>query len=446
MKRLLFFMLHLSLGSVCLSQPLLLTVDECVQLGLSNSHTLKASELQTEAAGARYREASRARFFRIYGVGNYRRLSPNIPDFEILLPDSFLGDAFDTDLFVQPAILDRYNLQLRFDQPLFQGFRLEAGRQAASYGLDAAQHQYTDTRNELNFAIRRAYWNVYESAALLEVLDTALALVEEQLQGIQKRIEHGMALQSDLLAIQTRRSEVRLQRVEAENRVQVAQLQLNHLMGQPLDREIEPASTIELDAALPGVEAFVDQAVRQQPGLEVARSELAAQTARLRMERAGFYPQISLSGVYDYARPNAYFFPQEDVFHGTWEAGFTVSLDLWNWGRTQARVREARATVATLEERVADAHSSIELEVRSLALELERSTEAVRVVAQGLEEARELYRVIQEQYRQGVAMNTELLNAELSLRTAETAHVQALVAYAIARADLYRATGNLSTL
>ena len=132
------------------------------------------------------------------------------------------------------------------------------------------------------------------------------------------------------------------------------------------------------------------------------------------------------------------------MFNGTWEAGVTISLDLWNWGRTQVRVREAQAGVSELEEQLSDARSAVEMEVRALALELGRAREAVYVLDEGLEEARELYRVVGERFEKGAALNAEVLDAELALRTAETAHVQALVAFAIARVDLFRAVGTLT--
>ena len=444
MKWFLLFFLLVIPSDLLSAQPIALSLEECVRQGLVHSHTLKISELQARIAESRLRDARRARFLSITGIGSYRRLSSNIPDYEILLPEMLPGFPTEGGLFVQPAILNQYNLRLRVDQPLFQGLRLEANQRAAVHGLEAARHYYSDAVNELNYAIQHAYWKVHESMALLDVLNVALELVEAQLQLVTDRNKQGMALRSDVLALQTRRSEVRLQRVEAQHLVAVSQLQLNFIMGTPLDQRIQPTTPIETEVPIPAMDELLSNALSIHPSLQAREEELATQSALLRVAKSRYFPQISLSGLYDYARPNTYFFPQEDVFNGTWEAGVTVTVDLWNWGRTQAKIREARASVNTYREQLINTRRSVELDIRSRLLELERSREAVRVIEQGVEEAREGYRIVTDRYQEGVALNTEVLDAELALRTAETSHVQALVAFVLAKADALRAAGSLT--
>lgn len=416
-----------------------LSPDACVEIGLENNRSVQASRAQGAAAEARQWVAQTARLPQLRGQGQYQRLS-DIPAFDIPfpLPDQPSGEP----VTIAPAIRDRYTVQASVQQPLFTGLRLTNQVRAARYDAAAARHETQATEGEVAYRIRAAYWQLEKALAAREVVDKALEQAEAQLADVQNRRAQGMALESDVLAVQARRSEIRLQQLDAADAVRVARLTLNYRMGVPLDTQIEPTGTVTVQPLADSLSTLTARALQQQPELRALDATVQALDASVGVAQSGWLPDVRLQGTYTYARPNPFIVPQEDAFAGTWEVGVALSMDLWNWGRTGAQVDQAQAERRRAEAERADLRQAVRLDVTRQVLAVRRAIEAVQVTEQGRQEAKAAYQNLQAQFQQGAALTAELLAAEATFRRAELRHAEARADYAIARAALRRALGD----
>ena len=327
-------------------------------------------------------------------------------------------------------------------QPLFTGLRLTNQVRAARHEAAAARHEAQATAGEVAYRVREAYWQLHKALAARDVVATALEQAEAQLADVQNRRAQGMALESDVLAVQARRSEIRLQQLDAADAVRVARLNLNYRMGVALDTRIEPAGTVTVQPLADSLSTLTVRALQQQPELRALGATVQALDASVGVARAGWLPDVRLQGTYYYARPNPFIVPQEDAFAGTWEAGVALSMDLWTWGRTRAQVDQAQAERRRANAQREDLRQAVRLDVTRQVLAVRRAVEAVQVTEQGRREAEAAYRNLQAQFQQGVALTAELLAAEATFRRAELRHAEARADYAIARAALRRALGD----
>lgn len=421
----------------------MLSPDESVRLGLEHNAALRAVRADAAAAVAAYRIARAARFPAISAQANYTRLSDNIPAIEF--STDFLPGV-DTTFTLAPVELNRYYSELYVEQPVFTGFRVHHQIASARHEAEAAAHEAVQEEADVAFRTREAYWRLYQAIAAGEASDQAIAQVEAHLQDVQNRIDEGAALRSELLAVRTRRSEVRLDRVEAENAVQVARLELNRLIGEPFDTEL----MLEPDAADAAVEppptdvaALVSKATAARPGLRALEAQVRAAAARLNSSRGEWLPELALFGRYVYARPNQYFFTEQDEFKATWEAGAAMRWDLFDGGARFAETQEARARLASMEARLAAAREQVTVEVARQVLEARRAFEAIAVAEQNIEEAEETLRMMRQQYAEGVALSADVLDAEQALRAARAARAAAVADYAISLAGIRRAVGEV---
>jgi outer membrane protein TolC len=411
-----------------------------VEIGLANNRSVQASRAQVAAAEARQWAAQTARLPQLRGQGQYQRLS-DIPEFDIPFPlpdDPGLSES----ITIAPAIRDRYNLQASVQQPLFTGLRLTNQVRAARHDAAAARHETQATEGEVAYRIREAYWHLKSALAARAVVAKALEQAEAQLADVQNRRAQGMALESDVLAVQARRSEIRLQQLDAADAVRVARLNLNYRMGVPLNTPIEPTGTVTVQPLADSLSTLTARALRQQPELRALDATVQALDASVGVAQSGWLPDVRLQGTYTYARPNPFIVPQEDAFAGTWEVGVALSMDLWNWGRTGAQVDQAQAERRQAEAERADLREAVRLDVTQQVLAVRRAIEAVQVTEQGRQEAEAAYQNLQAQFQQGAALTAELLAAEATFRRAELRHAEARADYAIARAALRRALGD----
>ncbi|MEK7749214.1 MAG: TolC family protein, partial [Bacteroidota bacterium] len=150
---------------------------------------------------------------------------------------------------------------------------------------------------------------------------------------------------------------------------------------------------------------------------------------------------VFLTGNYMTARPNQRIFPIQDVFKDTWDVGVGISFDVWNWGTTVHQTDQARAQLAQVQNGYGQLRDAAVLDVTRNYLNLGRARERITVAEQGVQQAEESYRVTNSKFKQGLGMNSDLLDAEVALLQAKTNYTQALVDFGLAGAALERAIG-----
>src|SRR5690606_8005222 len=234
--------------------------------------------------------------------------------------------------------------ELTIDQPLFPGFDLHHQIRAARYRADAADLEAKQREADLAFEVRRAYWSLFEARAAVDAASQAVRQAEEHLENVLNFRDAGAALESDVLAARTRALDVRLQLAEAEDAASLAQFELNRLLDRSLDTHIELAPNLdELSGVAPELGPSLDEALEANAGLAALNAEVQALESMLRSSEGSWFPDIALNGRLVYARPNQYFFMDQDEFKPTWEAGAVFRWSIWSGGERSARVQEARA-------------------------------------------------------------------------------------------------------
>ncbi len=425
-----------------------LTVEESVRMGLEHNARLRAAHADVEAARAGERQMAAARLPAFRSQASYGRLSGNVPPVEFTLP------GYDSTFTFQGVELDRLQTELSFELPLMSQLRLGHETRAAGHDAAAAALGLEQERSDVAFEIRRAYWNLRRALEFRATVGAALAGVEAHLAVVRERVEQGAALARDLLAAQTRRSEVLLEEVEADNAVRVGQLELNRLIGLPLDEPLRPVSEPLRPVSEPGA-ALPPRALRSEPGLvsatmvddrpRIAALERQVLGLRERLDAAGTarLPELDFYARWLYAKPNPYFFMEQDRFNATWELGLSGRWAIWEGGRRSAAESEARARLEAAEARLQATAEQVAVETARLHLEVRRAADAVGVAEQNVREAEESFRVVGRQFEEGAALSADVLDAEEALRRARARRADAMADHAIAEAAVLNALGRV---
>jgi len=436
----------LLLAPAVLAQRKPLSLGEAVAAALEASPALHASRMRAESSAARTREVAAARLpsFRL-GAG-YTRLS-EVPPFEVTLPIS------PTPIVVSQSYFNNWSLRLAVQQPVFTGFRLEAGAESArmlerSAGLDLAKD-----RSELVYAVKSAYWALARARDFEAVVAETIDQVREHLKDVRAFYDQGLLVRNEVLRAEIQLSNAELAGIDAQSAVELARTALNSLMGRPVGTDLELTTSAESQASrvpgpadtadeAPAAQALLDTALSGRPEIKAAEFRIKAAEAGLKAAKAGRYPQVSLAGNFYYLRPNARYMPALDRFKSTWDLGFAVSFDPWNWGQTKNQAEQAKAQLA----QARDARELLEdqavLEVTQCRLALTQARRKIEVTAAAVGQADENLRLVRERFRHGVALNADVLDAEVFLLQARTAKVQAAIDLALAQARLEKALGN----
>ncbi|HTY01174.1 MAG TPA: TolC family protein, partial [Bacteroidota bacterium] len=244
------------------------------------------------------------------------------------------------------------------------------------------------------------------------------------------------------LKIEVQLSNTKLLQIDANNAVRVAQVNLNNLLGLPLPTQTEITTEIRHDPrTFGGWSSLVDTAVGQRADLQAMELRVKAGEASVSAARGAWWPQISVFGDYLSARPNPRVIPAQDIYKDTWDFGIQVSLDVWNWGIAAHQTAQAEAQLAQAKDAQGSLRDAVALEVTQNYLALQQAKEKIGVARQTIDQAEENSRITSDKFKEGLALTTDVLDADVALLQAKTNYTQSLVDYELAEGRLEKSLG-----
>jgi outer membrane protein TolC len=297
--------------------------------------------------------------------------------------------------------------------------------------------------------VTTAYWNLFRATESERVIGQTVEQVSEHLKDVQSSAKQGMATDADVMKVQVQLSDVRVKHVQARNNIRIASMTLNSLMGNPLTEDIistdDPQENDrDADDMIKGsLAVLTDRAAEKRPEIKSMMLRTQISDAGVKAAKGGWYPQLYFGADYNYARPNPRILPPLDEWNGTWDVGLTVQWTLWDWFTTQHQTAQAEASLKQSEASLMQMRDALKLEVAQEYYTAQTAAEEVSVARAGAEQAQEAYRMTHEKFKNGMASNSDLLDAETALLQAKLTLTQTKVDFKVAAAKLKRAVGAL---
>ncbi len=410
-----------------------MTVEDAIQTGLKNSKTLDASSMKVVAAEARSKEVFAGLLPAVKFNASYRRLS-EVDPFEINTPFG--------NLVVSPSILDNYTTQLTVSQPLFAGLRLISSSKIADKNYEASKEDFQKDQSDLIYNIQNAYWNLFKAEQMKKVIDENLEMIQAHVNDATNLLNAGLLTQNDKLKLEVQLSDAQLKQLDASNNVRLAMIGLNNVLSIPLTTEIEIASEVKRSEADFGeLNTLVNAAIEERPEVKAAKLRVKAAEYGVTAARAGWYPQISVSGNLYYSRPNQRIVPAEDKFNSTWDVGVNLSMSIWDWLTTAHQTEQAKAQLAQGIDALGIVKDGVSLEVNQYYLLVNQSKRRIELSELTVKQAEENMRVTSERFKGGTALSTDAIDAEVSLLSAKINYTNSLVDFELSKARLKKALG-----
>ncbi|HRY72479.1 MAG TPA: TolC family protein, partial [Spirochaetia bacterium] len=288
----------------------------------------------------------------------------------------------------------------------------------------------------------------------------------------ERRLAEGTATKSELLSWRMQEVEASVRTRSADADRAAARARLNVLLGRswdaPLETAEEPTMAADGSAAEPtraaaestgaaaaaapegeascpdggaGESGLLATALGSRPELAAARARVEAREAAVGVARSALLPALHLTASAAYADPNPKAFPQRPGFELLWDIGLVASLDLGRLPFARSQVEEARAQAREARGALAQAQDGVALELALAGLELEKARDRLESSSAAVALAEENRRVQEERFAAGIALASELADAESALLLARLDGTRSRVAWELARAALRDAAG-----
>lgn len=429
----LFFLMFVTIV-VQAQEKLQLSLDDCIKIGLEKSKAIKISKAKVDASNYKVKETNAATLPSLKMTAGYTKLSDvGAPNFG--QAGAALSSAFK-------PILDNYNMRLTLSQPLFTGNRLSGNVDVAEYNQKATEEDFNKDLSQTVLDLKTAYWNYFRSIELNKVVEENINQVKAHLTDIENYMQQGLATNNDVLKVKVQLSNVRLLKIDAENEMEKNRLSLNSIMGIPLGSVVELKETAKYNSAgMEPLENIVQEAIVTRPELKGMELRIKSGEAAVSMAQGGWFPQVSFNANYTYANPNSRIFPSKAEFNGTWDVGVNLSFDIWNWLTTSHQTGQAQAQLDQSQFTLAQLKDAVVLEVTQNYLGLKKANEKILLAQETVTQADENLNIMNQKFKNGMILNSELIDAEVALLQAKTNYTSAIADYEIAKAKLLRAVG-----
>lgn len=316
--------------------------------------------------------------------------------------------------------------------------RLRATVNNASASAQASAADLASAKLSAQGELVANYLSLRLTDAQIAILRDTIAGYERVLQITRNRYTAGVAPKTDVLQSETQLANAQADLVDAQRQ----RAQLEHaiavLIGKaPAELSIAPATWT---AAVPQVPVGVPSTLLQRRSdIAAAERRVAAANEQIGVERAAYFPSLSLSASYGSGTTTvADLFGASNTF---WSLGLSAAQTLFNAGATGARVDQARAAheeaVARYRQTVLTAFQNVEDQLAAAQV-LQRQQELRRQASQAADEAETQFL---NRYRAGLVSYTEVVIAQVSALNARRALVQSQADRQTAAVALIQALG-----
>jgi outer membrane protein TolC len=424
----------LAAGPVWAQTPL--TLQDALARARAGSPAAAAAVVAEREAGHRVTQARAGYLPRVDVIESWQRGNQPVFVFSSLLSQrQFTGDDFGLDALNHPDATDLFRGAVTVEQALFNP-ATRAAVTAADIGRTMAATRRAMVGQDLAASVTSAYARVIAAAAAHRSAAAAVDAAVADRELAANRRDAGLVTDADVLqaAVQISRAEERLIRAAADERV--ARLQLNELMGEPLDAAF---ALDETAAALPdephAVADLEEEALANRPDVKLAALQTELADAASAAARAAFLPQVTAHGGWEVNGGSW------TTRASGWSVGIAARLNVFNGLADRARLAEAReqASRRVLEQERAGTTARLDVRIALARLEAARAAEAAGRAA--VAQAGESQRIIRDRYGAGLTDIASLLHAADALAQAESQQIAAQAAIVIEAAVLRRALG-----
>lgn len=400
------------------------TLNALVAQGLQHNADLRQAVARVEQAEALAREAGAALFPAIDAKGS---ISNNRP--------SQKTSSWSPNT---PSVNHSRSAGLAISYEIDLWGRVRRANESVRASLLASRYARDSIRLSVAGLISSAYLNLRAVDAQLAVISGSLASREESARLVRTRVEAGLVSPLDQYQADGALAALKAQEADLRRTRALLAHQLALLTGQT-DLQLPAGDLRQLPLPPLPPAGLPARLVEARPDVQAAEQQLIASNANIGVAKAAYYPNFSLTaGVGSESKVLS------ELFSGgasTWTAGIGLLMPILDWGRTSARVDQARALNQQSLVAWQNALQVAYKDVRDALVNLREygEIEAARTTqTDNAEAAQKLARV---RYDAGYSGYLEVLDAQRTANDAQLALIATRQARLNAAVDLFKALG-----
>lgn len=327
-----------------------------------------------------------------------------------------------------------------FNQSLFTGLK------AAKSTREFYQINNTLTEENLIEKVANSYYQVFQTQLQLKTLDINLESTKKTRDVIKGLVDAGLGKKIDLDRTSVAVNNLESQRQQVLNALELQENALKFAIGMEITKDVVlPEETF--DISLEKIYETADVNSRTEIALLNKQSELLELNRKSIV--SNYYPSLSFTGNFGYLGMGNIFptFGKDGFKWSNFSGiGLNLSIPIFNGGATKSRINQANIEIRKTQVEIDDAKLGLSLANENAKTQIKNSLLTINTNRSNVNLAKEVLDNTNNNYKNGLATLTELLDAENAYADAQNNLNTALLNYKVAEVQLIKSNGKLKTL
>jgi len=385
------------------------SLDECISYAIQNNISLKRQELST-AISKKDLVQSKLNLLPSIGAG----VEHNIGDgrFRSVETNEWENSIKEGAMGVQGNLT------------LFEGLRGFNSIQMAKAAFLLSKSNLLVLENQITLQVMTGYLELMRKLDLLSVAEEKVKITEQQVTRMKRMMEVGNASSGELLEVKAQHSTEMYKLTNANNGVEIARINLIHLMNLELNTEImiekpELADPSLLD--IPDLDTVYVNAVRYLPQIEGAKHNIKVKEKSLAIAKSGLSPELYMNGLYRTNYSNTavnpvdplsiYSYTDQLVDHKYKSVSIGLNIPIFNKWQNNTNISKAKITLQDARYNMENEKQVLLQEIQQFYTDAVAALENYKAAGETVMNSEEAYRYTEEKFKVGMATALELEEA-----------------------------------
>lgn len=333
--------------------------------------------------------------------------------------------------------------QFTATQTLFNRDVLLASSTASKVRIQSQQNT-AKSKIDITVAVTKAFYDLLATSQQIKVNEESVVRLQRSLKDAYSRYTSGVADKTDY-----KRATILLGNAQAAlktNRELLAfkEEYLRSLMGYPLGHDLPiQYDTLQMENEVT-IDTLQEINFASHIDYKILYTQKELQQANIRYSYWAFLPSLNAFGAYNLLYQNNNL---SDLYNRNFPnsyVGATLTLPIFQGGKRTTKVQEQKLTSKRLDQSLTNLENNLNAEYTRALAAYKSNLANYLVQKENVELAKEVYDVIQLQYRNGVRTYLDVITAETDLRTTRINYYNALYQILASKMDVLRALGQIN--
>ena len=395
-----------------------ITLDEAIEIALSESNTIKIAEMTIEKTGYAQKGAYSALYPNISASGSYQRtLKKQVMSMEFMGEEQSFPVGTNNNVSAGlSAAMPLVNAQL------WQSLKLSA------LDVELAIEQARSSRISMVSQVKQAFYAVLLAKEAYSVYKEVYDNAQKNFEDVEKKYKVGKASEFEYLRAKVNANNSEPEVYSAENAVVLAIWQLKAIMGVDLATEIDVIGALSDYANEMTVSLASSETVSFENNTNLLQLQLQDEmlSRTIKMTKYQYIPTLSASFSYNYMAMG-------NTFDMNWNPYSVVALSLnipiFDCFAKHNNIRQYQKTQDILRLNIEDVERNLNIALENYRDKMNTSIKRYTAAEATLEMAQKSYNISEKMYELGKATLVELNDAQVALTQAQLTMSQAIYQY-----------------